>query len=383
MGGIYIHIPFCQRKCFYCDFYSIENTSLIPEFVDKLCEEIKLKASLEIAISPIESIFFGGGTPSIIDISMLEKILSYIYKFYSIQNGAEITLECNPGTVNKEILKAYKAMGINRLSFGIQSFIDEELKFLQRIHTAVDAINSFELARDSDFDNISIDLMFSLPVQNLNSWEFTLNKAIKLSPDHISAYSLIYEEGTPLYEELKRGKITPHSIDMDSEFYQFTMNYLEEHGYEQYEVSNYCRNGKKCVHNLNYWYGDEYIGFGPASHSFTNNIRSWNVGNLKKYIELLSKNNLPIEGREELTIKDKLYECVSLQLRAEGIKIDMFKNEFGFNPLKKNKLLDDLIDNNLINFDMNRIYLTKKGYMICDEIVLKLIDLYEPLLNAK
>ncbi len=377
MSGIYIHIPFCERKCNYCDFYSIENKSLIPQFVDKLCREIELRSKNEAPNSSIQSIFFGGGTPSILETYHLERILNSLYRTYPIQNNTEITVECNPGTLSKKDMKAYQSMGINRLSLGIQSFNDAELKFLQRIHSSVEAVDSYLMARDCGFDNINIDLMFSLPIQDLKSWEFTLTKALELKPDHISAYSLIYEPDTPLYRALKDGKIVPHSVDSDSEFFLYTMNYLEDNHYIQYEVSNYSCHGKKCIHNLNYWYGGEYIGFGPSAHSYIGNKRSWNVRNIRNYIDLLTKKSLAIEGSEELSFKDKLYESVSLQLRAEGILREEFCRRFGFDPVLEDLFFDNLKENNLIGVSSNKLFLTKKGYLICDEITVKLLELYE------
>ncbi len=383
MAGLYIHIPFCEKKCFYCDFYSIAELTDVDRFIDFLCFEIKkIAENFEIS-HKIESIFLGGGTPSILEIEHLEKVLNAIADLFSVEKDAEITIECNPGTLSKEKLDAYRNLQYNRLSLGVQSFIDSELQFLKRIHNTDDIIESYDLARACGFDNINFDLMFSLPVQSLKSWEYTLKRTIELAPEHISAYSLIYEPNTPLSKEVKSGKIKPHTNDVDSEFYSFTMQYLESAGYNQYEVANYCIDNKKCRHNLNYWYGGEYIGCGPSAHSFINSKRHWNTRNIQKYCNMLSKGELPIENFENLSLKNQLYETILLQLRAEGIIREKFTLNFGFDPVIKDDVFSDFINNELIIIENDKLRLTKKGYLVCDEIVMKLISIYEKISKAR
>ncbi|MDX1701254.1 MAG: radical SAM family heme chaperone HemW, partial [Melioribacteraceae bacterium] len=274
--AIYIHIPFCDHKCIYCDFYSLisyENTELYFECLKK---EIMHYAEKHSDGRVIDTIFFGGGTPSFVDPKYIDELIKCIDHHFSLSKNAEITLETNPGTVSKDKLQKFKDAGINRLSIGIQSFDDEELKFLTRIHDEKTAIDTVLNAANAGYENISVDLIFSLPNQSCDTWSDNLKKAIELPIKHISAYSLILEKGTILNKMVIDGKIKMTSENHDAELYKYTMEFLGENGFEQYEVSNFSRPTYECVHNLYYWEYKDYLSFGTSAHSFINGKRWWN-----------------------------------------------------------------------------------------------------------
>ena len=267
MPGVYIHVPFCERKCVYCDFYSIEDHSSFDAFVDAVVAEIGSFAE-EARGTRFGTIFFGGGTPSLLAPNQLAKILDELRKGYSIENDAEVTLEANPGTISAESLSAYRSLGINRLSIGVQSFHNDELKFLGRIHNADEARRSVSDARRAGFSNISIDLILALPGQTIDKLEISLAEAVALDPKHISAYTLIVEKGTPLYRLVQSRQVAPLPSEAEAELYAFSMDYLIDRGFEHYEVSNYARPGFRSRHNSGYWDHSPYLGFGPSAHSF-------------------------------------------------------------------------------------------------------------------
>ncbi len=369
MTGIYIHFPFCVKKCFYCDFYSLEQLDKIDSFVDSLCKEISLRLAQYQLKPKVDTIFFGGGTPSLLAPRHLDKIVNTLNTNLTIADNCEITLECNPGTTDIKHLSEYRSIGVNRLSFGVQSFIDEELKFLERIHNSDEAVKAIKTAQDKGFDNISLDLIFALPNQTLEDWDYTLKEAISLQTDHISAYSLIYEQGTPLYKQWKQGQIKKIDDENDAELYLHTMGTLIDAGYEQYEVSNYTKNNKPSLHNLKYWYGDNYIAFGPSAHGKSGNTRYWNYRSLAKYQENLNANMLPTEGSEVLNTEDILFEMIFLQLRAKGMIMRQFEEYFGKEIA--NGVRDILMKNIPAEFykmTEETISLTQKGYCRADEI---------------
>ncbi len=377
--GLYIHFPFCIHKCFYCDFYSIENTKLIDDFVAILVKEIELRAThYENKNFEIDTIFFGGGTPSLLNPNNLEEILDKINKYFIIDRNAEITLECNPGTVDVEYLSEYYKMGINRISFGVQSFVDSELKFLERIHSSDEVVIAYNKARQIGFDNISLDLIFSLPNQEIDNWKFSLNKAIELNPNHISAYSLIYEPGTPLFASFQKGKIKKNTDDRDVEFYEITTDVLSNANFEQYEVSNYAKDGKYCRHNLKYWNCNEYFAFGPSAVGVIDGFRFKNFSNLNKYNTRLKQNKLPVESTEVMTENVKIFERIFLTLRAIGLNTIEFNKEFNIDIFEIAKREIELLINNKFIFRNGDILrLTSQGYFIGDDITLMLIDAIE------
>jgi len=391
MTGLYIHVPFCVKKCHYCDFYSEEfirtretkditdisnNPKALSKFSDFLCREIEIYTTVHNVASKISTIFFGGGTPSLLSSHHLERILDCIKKNFSLEDNLEVTLESNPGTTTSEKLKEYRQLGINRLSFGVQSFIQGELDFLQRIHSADDTSNAIRNARKAGFDNINIDLMFSVPGQTKSTFDYSLDEALKLKPEHISAYSLIYEPDTPLYEDLKKGLVKKVSDERDADIYIHTIERLEAEGYIQYEVSNFARNDSlKCKHNLNYWQGNEYHAFGPSAHGYLMGRRFWNYRNLGKYYELIASGILPMEDSETLTEQDKLVEFVFLGLRAEGISLNTVEQRFGVavRLAIENAARKYILSNHILLHD-DILKMSKKGYVVCDELILKILQ---------
>lgn len=326
--GIYIHIPFCVSKCIYCDFLSMPMGDKTREaYTNALCKEIRDFSDRRKEEYIVKSVFFGGGTPSILEIPLMEEIFKEIKNGFTFTDNCEITIECNPGTVDFDKLCFYRRMGVNRLSFGLQSVNDDELKSLGRIHSFSDFINSYELAVKAGFDNINVDLMSALPGQTVDSWKRTLNKVTLLRPAHISAYSLIVEEGTVLADRISNGEITNlPDEDAEREIYRVTEQILSRNGYHRYEISNYARDWE-CVHNKIYWQGGDYIGFGLGASSLIARKRFSNIRNIAEYIE-----NPLCEKEEEtkLTTEDEMAEFMYLGLRmTEGISFDDFRIKFG------------------------------------------------------
>ncbi len=369
--SIYIHVPFCEHKCIYCDFYSIITKDNINNYVQALLKEVKNYSAL-LSNKNIISIFFGGGTPSLLEANHINKILSFIRSNYNLQHDAEITLETNPGTVDSTKLKEYRNIGINRISVGVQSFNDSDLKFLTRIHNrkiAVDTINNVEKA---GFENINIDLIFSIPKQNKEIWKENLELAVNLPVKHISAYSLILERGTILNKMVLDGKIKLKDEDYDASQYEHTIDFLTSHGFEQYEVSNFCKTGFECIHNLSYWEHKNYIGFGPSAHSFVNNKRWWNFSSLKMYLNSIKQNGKAMRGAEVLTKKELEQEFVMLSFRSRGLDLNILEKEYGNEWISvNNNYLNKLVEKGYIIWSDNFIKFTRSGYLLCDEILLK------------
>ncbi|MCS6999532.1 MAG: radical SAM family heme chaperone HemW [Candidatus Kapabacteria bacterium] len=377
--GLYVHIPFCVHKCSYCDFYSVVTLDTMEDFVTALCHEIELRRRDLQRDVTIETIFWGGGTPSILPLPFAEKIAQTIQQHFSVAPDVEWTIEANPGTVTVEKLSFYRQLGINRVSFGVQSFDPDELRFLERIHTADDAIASVEWARTAGFDSINVDLMYALPGQSIESHRRNLEQACLLQPDHISAYSLVYEPGTPLYHRMQRGEVIPQTEDKEAQFYLVTSELLAQRGYEQYEVSNFARPGKRCRHNLLYWRRGEYLGFGPSAHSHCANVRWSNVRSVKRYIETLCAGQYPIAHLEHLTLQQQLEEEIFLRLRAEGIDVHWFEQQYGVSfrvgPLARQWA--HLQEEGIAVKSASVFRLTKKGYALCDTVTVELLHLVE------
>ena len=376
MASIYIHIPFCEHKCIYCDFYSIapqeseeDRNLFIDKFLSALKAEIQLRAEDKRFDESIATIYFGGGTPSLLKPSNIERILNLLSSHFSIQEKAEITIETNPGTVDKQKLKAFHSAGINRISIGIQSFYDDDLKFLTRIHTASEAKQCIIDVRAADFNNVSIDLIFSLPNQSMQRWKSNLEQAVDLQPTHISCYSLIIEPETVLFNMVQSKQITPLNTDIDAELYEFTIDFLISHGFNQYEVSNFAATNFKCRHNINYWNHSNYLGFGPSAHSLWKDERWWNISDIAVYIEQLNKRTLPLSGGEHLSKAKLMEETIFLGLRSEGIDLKQFRQRFARDLSIENlNIVSELIQQGRAQIENGRFRLTKKGYIVCDEI---------------
>ncbi|MHB9040448.1 MAG: radical SAM family heme chaperone HemW [Melioribacteraceae bacterium] len=378
--AIYIHIPFCDHKCIYCDFYSIVSYENVSSYLIALKKEIDFFSEKYSEDRKIISLFFGGGTPSFMEPEYISEIIRHLKKNFHFVDDAEITLETNPGTVSKEKLRKFREIGINRISIGIQSFDEDELKFLTRIHDSKTAIKTVQDAAYSGFDNISIDLIFNLPKQTKEIWRSNLEQAVKLPVKHISAYSLILERGTILNKMVLDGKVKMQSEDYDADLYEFTINFLTQHGYDQYEVSNFARDDKECVHNNAYWRYKDYLSFGTSAHSFVNlptgkagGKRWWNYSALNLYNTAVKKNGHAVIGEELLTRNEMLEEYVMLALRSKGLDLVELKNLFGGNWFEKNKnFLNQLKNESFLISKNNLLAFTPKGYAICDEILAKL-----------
>ncbi|WP_456442845.1 radical SAM family heme chaperone HemW [Caldithrix abyssi] len=370
--GIYLHIPFCEHKCGYCDFYSITNRSQQALFVEALCQEMEQAAEQIRPAETFDTIYFGGGTPSLLQPDQLQRILSVIHRVFAISSDCEITLEMNPGATEKEKLPVFKQLGVNRLSIGVQSFDDRELKLLERIHSARQAVETFEAARKAGFTNLGIDLIYALPGQSLNSWRATLQQAVHLAPEHISAYNLIFEPGTPFDELREKGQLNPQEEEEELRFFNFTHQFLSERGFLHYEVSNFARAASLYSrHNYKYWLHAAYLGFGPSAHSFWNDRRWGNVRSLNAYLQQLKQQRLPRAFEEQLSAQTKEFEHIFLRLRTyEGINLAYFEKTFHRSFLETyRKTINTLIDRDFAVIDAQVFRLTQKGMAVCDEIL--------------
>lgn len=373
-SAIYVHIPFCDHKCIYCDFYSIITSNNISSFLQSLKKEIKYYAENYSSNRLITSVFFGGGTPSLMQPEYLEEIISSIAESFNVSAEAETTMETNPGTVDKEKLRKFRTAGINRISIGVQSFNDDELKFLTRIHNSNTAVETLHIASEVGFENISLDLIFNLPKQTKQMWLSNLKQAIQLPIKHISTYSLILERGTILNKMVLDGKVKMQSDDHDADLYETTLDFFENSDFNQYEVSNFTKPGYECKHNNVYWHYGEYLGLGTSSHSFIDGKRWWNYSSLQRYINEIDINGNAVANYEELSPEEFHNEYVMLALRSSGIKLDKYKSTFSDNWLKENYSYFKKLENkNFILFDDSVIKLTKKGYAVCDEILKNLL----------
>lgn len=365
--GIYVHIPFCKQKCYYCDFISYANSDKkVEEYIEVLKKEIKEESkNINKEEYIINTIYIGGGTPSFINEKYISEIVYEIKENYNVKKEAEITIEVNPGTVNEEKLKEYKNAGINRLSIGLQSTKNELLKEIGRIHTYEEFLNCYNLARKVEFKNINVDLMLGLPNQTLEDIEETLKEVINLEPQHISFYSLIVEENTPIEKMLEQGKITLPNEELERKMYWNAKKILEENNYIHYEISNFAKKGYESKHNLNCWNQKEYLGFGVAAHSYFENKRYCNTNYIEEYCKNINDKNrnknrtiCEIQNDEE---KKKEYMLLGLR-KIEGINIQEFKNKFIENPIYKfHKELEKLVSKDLVEIDLNQIKLTDKG----------------------
>jgi len=370
--GLYLHIPFCQSKCGYCDFYSIEDTSVIDPFIKALIEEINLTADQIETNSLFDTIYFGGGTPSLLNIQDLELILDTLASRFKLDTTCEITIEVNPGTIHLPELKKMVALGIDRISIGVQSFLDFELLTAERIHTSVESTESIEYCREAGFKNINIDLIFALPNQSIENWNYSLKSVTSFKPEHLSVYNLSYEEGTPFYEKKVRGEFLQHSEEKEVKFFNRGHHFLIENGYSHYEISNYALSENYVSrHNYKYWTHAPYLGFGPSAHSFWRQSRWSNVRSVSKYLDYLKKGELPRDFEEELTYKDKMFEHIFLALRTyRGIWLDEFRKNFDlrFEDIYRSDI-QVLQQEKLAKIDRGYFKLTEKGMLICDEIL--------------
>ncbi|MGE4215273.1 MAG: radical SAM family heme chaperone HemW [Anaerotignaceae bacterium] len=373
--SMYIHIPFCKKKCLYCDFPSFSGCENIYEdYVNSLVSELRDNAS-QYNENEIGTVFIGGGTPTVLPPKQLGKLLDTALNRYNVRSDAEITIEANPGTVNAQVFKELKSMYINRLSFGVQAWQNSLLTSLGRIHSNETFVNNFYEAREAGFKNISCDLMFSLPNQTLSHWEETLEKIMRLNPEHISAYSLIIEEGTPFKEMYDKGTIKATDEALDREMYYLAKEMLKDKGYNQYEISNFAKQGFESRHNIVYWNTKEYLGFGLGAHSYVRGERFHNTYAMADYINAKGNIIKLRENIETLSKEEKMEEFMFMGLRmTEGISISEFKKRF--NTDVKDIFKDSvqyLIDQKLLYINEDKLALTDKGVDVSNYVFEKFI----------
>ena len=368
MAGIYIHIPFCKQRCLYCAFYSSTLHSKQQEYCDALCREIIMRRNYIIGI--IDTVYFGGGTPSTLTREQLQKILGTIKENYRLSPSAEITIEANPDDLTPEYLATLRSLSFNRLSMGIQSFDDAQLKAIGRRHTAERARQAVKDARTAGFENISIDLMFALPSSTSAQWQESIKQAIELRPTHISAYNLTYEEETPLYRALQQGKIEAVDEEENLKQFEILIEQLAAAGYRHYEISNFALPGYESRHNSSYWHDIPYLGCGAAAHSYNGESRSWNISDIKTYIESINS-GAPFSEVEQLTTAEQYNDAILTRLRtADGVPSDWMRKKFG------DKLTDYMFRNaaphiaaGRLKEDNGILSLTREGLFISDAII--------------
>ncbi len=373
MAGLYIHIPFCKQRCNYCAFYSSTLYNMREEYVAALTKELLLRKDYAHG-KAIETIYFGGGTPSTLSIEQLQRICSTIYSAYPVANSPEVTIECNPDDLTPEFLEALRPLPFNRISMGVQSFNDAQLQRLGRRHTAEGARTAVGNARKAGYTNISIDLMFALPGSTPQQWQEDLDCAIALRAQHLSAYNLMYEEGTPLYRALCNGNITELSEEENLEQFRMLIESMKKAGYRHYEISNFALPGYESRHNSSYWNDTPYIGCGAAAHSYNGTEREWNIADIKEYIKGIESGNRKFEI-EHLSEEERYNDTILTRLRtAEGLPLEWMRDKFSdklnsymLRTIEKEIALGNLQENN------GQVSLTEKGIFISDAVIRELI----------
>lgn len=371
--GLYVHIPFCQAKCKYCDFTSQTNFSLgtQDEYLKALLQEGEMYRQALAKDKTILSVFIGGGTPTCLTSGRLVFLVKLLRRVFNIQMTTEWTVEANPGTLDKEKLTDLKAEGVNRLSLGMQAWQSHHLARLGRIHTQSDIIESVKLIKEVGFTNYNLDLMYGLPHQTLAEWEETLKKTISLEPTHISLYQLKIEEGTFFAQELEQGRIEEFDNELASQMYLLAIKILENHGYQHYEISNFAKFGYECFHNKVYWINGEYLGLGVAAASHINNRRFTNLSNLQNYYQKLSNAQFPIDHQEEIPLDWQMAETMFLGLRLrQGVNNEVFKERY---KLELNDIYGEIISKfkklGLLAESRDHVYLTTQGLLQANEVM--------------
>ncbi len=368
MAGIYIHIPFCKQACHYCDFHFSTSLKKKDEMIFALCNEIKLRKTEIEDQEIIETIYFGGGTPSILEAPEVKFIIDTIYENYLVSDQAEITVEANPDDLTEAKITSLAKTQVNRLSIGIQSFFDDDLKMMNRAHNATEARHSLSLATQK-FDNISIDLIYGVPGMSMERWKENLYIALESGVPHISSYALTVEPGTALSSFIKKGTMAPVKDELAQQHFEILIETLEKAGFENYEFSNFGKAGYYSKNNTAYWQGKNYIGIGPSAHSYNGNQRSWNVRNNSKYLKALQQNELPKEI-EDLSVTDKYNEYIMTGLRTIwGVSLLKIESDFGIHYKKHILLLSKKhIDEGLLVLREDVLFVSKKGKFLSDGI---------------
>ncbi len=369
MAGIYIHIPFCKTRCAYCDFYSTTQTSLRERYIQALCRELELRNGY-LQGHPVHTVYFGGGTPSQLRPTDLERIFGLLYKVYGLEQCTEITLEANPDDLTDDYVAALARLPFNRVSMGIQTFHDPTLRLLNRRHTAAQAVAAVNRLRRAGIRNISIDLIYGLPGETQERWEADLRQALSLDVEHISAYLLTYEEGTPLYRMKQQGQVQEADEDSCLCFFTTLMDTLAANGYEHYEISNFCKPGFHSRHNSSYWQGTPYLGCGPSAHSYNGQTRSWNTPSIDRYLAGIDSGQ-PASDTERLSLHTRYNEYIMTRLRTrQGASLNTLRQDFG------QSLTDYCLHAAAQHLAANRLEttngylrLTRQGIFVSDDIL--------------
>jgi putative coproporphyrinogen dehydrogenase len=377
MAGLYLHVPFCSSKCSYCAFYSVTNNQLKQDYIEAVCKELYLRKHFfqDIHLKNnqfdpvVNTVYFGGGTPSCLDESDFEKIFNAIYDCFG-SSFEEVTIECNPDDITLPYAKILKKYA-NRISLGIQTFNNDQLKLINRRHNAEEAIKAVNIIKEVGISNISIDLIFGFPKETLADWLFDINQAIKLDVQHVSAYSLMFEEGTKLYHLLQKEEIELISEELSVEMYDVLIDKLSEAGLAQYEISNFAKPGFESRHNSSYWNETPYLGVGPSAHSYNLSTRSWNVSNVSQYVKSIFKDILPLE-EEQIDEITRYNDLITTALRTkEGIHLNTLQEDYAQYLLEQSS--EFIKEGTMIKTSDNRLALTRKGYYISDAIMAELI----------
>lgn len=364
MAGLYIHIPFCASRCIYCGFYSSTLSELRGRYVDALCREMEMRRNY--VQEPISTVYLGGGTPSQLSQAEVEKLFYYINKVFDVAADAEVTMEMNPDDVTAQADLQVYTQGLTRVSMGAQTFADERLQFLHRRHSARQVGEAVEKLRGVGINNISVDLMFGFPGETLKDWQADIQQALALEVEHISAYSLMFEEGTPLYRMLEQGTVKEIDEELSLQMYELLIDSLTAAGYEHYEISNFARKGFRSRHNSSYWHQIPYLGIGAAAHSFNIESRQWNVADIRKYIKAIEGGEVPAES-EKLDADTRYDDLVTTALRTrEGIDINKLETKY------KNYLFANAqpyLNNGKLALEGSRLHLTRQGLYVSDMIM--------------
>lgn len=365
MAGLYIHIPFCKSRCLYCDFYSTTSLDMRQRYVDALCRELDLREK-----SGVDTIYIGGGTPSQLSFEQLQQLLLYIYKVCDVSPDAEVTMEVNPNDVTTSFAQVLPQLPINRISMGAQTFNDSRLQFLRRRHTAAQVPLAVERLRQACIRNISVDLMYGFPNETLTEWDEDITSVLSLQVEHLSAYALQYEEGTPLYRLLQRDEVSEVDDELSRSMYYRLKDRLADAGYEHYEISNFARKGFRSRHNSSYWNQTPYIGIGAAAHSFDGHNRQWNVADIRRYVEGKEKGT-PVSEQELLTPENHYNEVVMTALRtSEGLALDKLPLAYRDYCLKQSQAF---IDSGLLKVENQHLVLSREGLFVSDMVMTELM----------
>lgn len=371
--ALYLHLPFCRAKCSYCDFNSYAGQdALYADYASALAREIE-----QAGPAALDTVYLGGGTPSVLPFPLIARILAAVNRSFVVQPEAEITMEANPGTVDRAFLSQLRGLGINRLSLGVQSLDAEELRLLGRIHSAQDALDAFRSARQAGFDNINLDLIFGLPGQRPATWQSNLEHALALEPDHLSLYALSVESGTPLARAIGSGALAAPDPDRAADLYEAARERLESDGFAHYEISNWARDGQyACRHNLTYWRNQPYLGLGAGAHSWAGGWRRSNVALPQEYVERMQTGRSPVASQEAISLTLEMTETMMMGLRLvqEGVSFERFRQRFGLSLRHRyGDPLADLRAWDLIEMDEERVRLTRRGQLLGNQVFLRFL----------